>query len=61
MNVEPKGSNNILALDQQQGAGPTDYPTPEITNEFVKEALKKLGPFNYENNYPYEWKAAVEL
>lgn len=60
--VDRKDSTNLVLIDPQlSAAAPEDLQSPEITNEVVKEALKKLGPFTYETSYPYEWKAASEL
>lgn len=62
-NVDRKHSTNLVLIDPQlaAAAAPSDFPVPGFGNEIVREAAKKLGPFNYETTLPYEWKPAVEL
>jgi hypothetical protein len=44
---------------QLAAAAPLDFPVPKFSSEIVRETAKKLGPFNYEANFSYEWKPAV--
>jgi hypothetical protein len=50
-NVDRKHSSNLVLMDPQLTAAPSDFPLPEFSNEIAKEAAKKVGAFNYDISY----------
>lgn len=64
-NVDRRGNLNVLLLPDKENPnnqGPlTPEELPQLCNEAVREAYAKLGPYEFRQALPYEWRDPVEL